>query len=187
MFGDIARFLLNTVFTLFGAALLLRAWLQVVRMPPYNPVTNAVLQATNWIVLPLRRILPSTRSIDWASLVAALIAAIIYVVLMVVLTGADPLTLLPTLLIVAVLTVIKWALNLIIWMTILMALLSWLNPRSPAMPILYQLTAPFLNPLRRVVPQLGGIDLSPILLFVIVQVLLMVVTRAAVQLTYFVI
>ena len=187
MFGDIARFLLNTVFTLFGAALLLRAWLQVVRMPPYNPVTNAVLQATNWIVLPLRHILHSTRNIDWASLVAALIAAIVYVVLMVVLTGADPLTLVPTLLIVAVLTVIKWALNLIIWMTILMALLSWLNPRSPAMPILYQLTAPFLNPLRRVVPNLGGIDLSPILLFVIVQVLLMVVTRAAVQLTYFVI
>ncbi|RDK04426.1 YggT family protein [Paraburkholderia lacunae] len=187
MFGDIARFLLNTVFTLFGAALLLRAWLQVVRMPPYNPVTNAVLQATNWIVLPLRRILPSTRNLDWASIVAALIAAIVYVVLMVWLTGADPLTLLPTLLIVAVLTLIKWALNLIIWLTILMALLSWLNPRSPAMPILYQLTAPFLNPLRRVVPQLGGIDLSPILLFVIVQVLLMVVTRAAVQLTYFVI
>lgn len=129
----------------------------------------------------------STRHIDWASLAAALIAAIVYVVLMVVLTGADPLTLVPTLLIVAVLTVIKWALNLIIWMTILMALLSWLNPRSPAMPILYQLTAPFLNPLRRVVPQLGGLDLSPILLFVIVQVLLMVVTRAAVQLTYFVI
>ncbi|CAH2789648.1 MAG: Cell division integral membrane protein, YggT and half-length relatives [uncultured Paraburkholderia sp.] len=187
MFGDIARFLLNTVFTLFGAALLLRAWLQVVHMPPYNPVTNAVLQATNWIVLPLRKILPSTHSIDWASIVAALLAAIVYVVLMVVLTGTDPLTLLPTLLIVAVLTLIKWALNLIIWMTILMALLSWLNPHSPAMPILYQLTAPFLDPLRRIVPQLGGIDLSPSLLFVIVQVLLMVVTRAAVQFTYFVI
>ena len=118
---------------------------------------------------------------------ALLAAADDHSVAVVVLTGADPLTLVPTLLIVAVLTVIKWALNLIIWMTILMALLSWLNPRSPAMPILYQLTAPFLNPLRRVVPQLGGIDLSPILLFVIVQVLLMVVTRAAVQLTYFVI
>ncbi|WP_144111881.1 YggT family protein [Paraburkholderia sp. BCC1886] len=187
MFGDIARFLLNTVFTLFGAALLLRAWLQVVRMPPYNPVTKAVLQATNWIVLPLRKILPAVRSIDWASLVAALLAAIVYVVLMVVVTGADPLQLAPTLLIVAVLTLIKWALNLIIWMTILMALLSWLNPRSPAMPVLYQLTAPFLNPLRRVIPQFGGLDLSPILLFVIVQVLLMVVTRAAVELTYFVI
>jgi YggT family protein len=187
MFGDIARFLLNTVFTLFGAALLLRAWLQVVRLPPYNPVSNAVMHATNWIVLPLRRIVPSTRRIDWASILAALIAAVVYVMLMVAVTGVDPLALWPTLLIVALLTVIKWGLNLIIWLTILMALLSWLNPRSPAMPILFQLTAPFLNPLRRVVPNLGGIDLSPILLFVIVQVLLMVVTRAAVQLTYFVI
>ena len=81
--------------------------------------------------------------------------------------------------------IVKCALNLVIWLTILMALLSWLNPRSPAMPLLYQLTAPFLNPLRRVLPQLGGIDLSPILLFVIVQILLMVVTRAAVSLTLF--
>jgi YggT family protein len=190
MFGEIARFLLNTVFTLFGAALLLRAWIQFVRMPPYNPVSNAVMQATNWIVLPLRKILPTARTIDWASIVAALIASFAFVLLMVLAAGVDPAglpPLLPTLFAVAIITVVKWALNLIIWMTILMALLSWLNPRSPAVPILYQLTAPFLNPLRRVIPQFGGIDLSPILLFVIVQVLLMVVTRAAVQLTYFVI
>ncbi|SAK60124.1 membrane protein [Caballeronia arationis] len=184
MFGDIARFLLNTVFTLFGAALLLRAWMQVVRMPPYNPVSNAVMQATNWIVLPLRKILPGGK-IDWASILAAFIASLVYVVLMVVLAGVDPMLMAPMLLLVAVLTVIKWALNLIIWMTILMALLSWLNPQSPAMPLLYQITAPFLDPLRRILPRLGGIDLSPILLFVIVQVLLMVVTRVAVSMTLF--
>jgi YggT family protein len=185
MFGDIARFLLNTVFTLFGAALLLRAWMQVVRMPPYNPVSNAVLQATNWLVLPLRHVFRGTRGIDWASVAAAVLAALVYVVLMVALAGVDPLGLAPVLVIVALLTVVKWALNLLIWLTILMALLSWLNPRSPAMPLLYQLTAPFLNPLRRILPQFGGIDLSPILLFVIVQILLMVVTRAAVSLTLF--
>jgi YggT family protein len=184
MFGDIARFLLNTVFTLFGAALLLRAWMQVVRMPPYNPVSNAVMQATNWIVLPLRKILPGGK-IDWASILAAFIAAAVYITLMVVLAGVDPTLMLPMLLLVAVLTVVKWALNLIIWMTILMALLSWLNPQSPAMPLLYQITAPFLDPLRRILPRLGGIDLSPILLFVIVQVLLMVVTRVAVSMTLF--
>jgi YggT family protein len=112
----------------------------------------------------------------------------VFVILMVLLAGVDPAglaALLPTLLVVAVITVIKWALNLIIWMTILMALLSWLNPQSPAMPLLYQLTAPFLEPLRRVLPRMGGIDLSPILLFVIVQVLLMVVTRLAVSMTMF--
>ncbi|HKT97394.1 MAG TPA: YggT family protein [Paraburkholderia sp.] len=185
MFGDIARFLLNTIFTLFGAALLLRVWLQFVRVPPYNPVTHAIQQATNWLVLPLRRVIPGLRGIDLAGVVAALIAAVAYVLLMVWLAGVDPLGLLPALLIVAVLTLVKWALNLLIWLTILMALLSWLNPRSPAMPVLFQLTAPFLNPIRRVLPNFGGLDLSPILLFVIVQVLLMVVTRLAVSLTLF--
>ncbi|HEV3426289.1 MAG TPA: YggT family protein [Paraburkholderia sp.] len=185
MFGDIARFLLNTIFTLFGAALLLRAWLQFVRVPPYNPVTHGIQQATNWLVLPLRRVIPGVRGIDWASVVAALLASIVFVLLMVWLVGVDPLGLLPTLLVVAVLTLVKWALNLLIWLTILMALLSWLNPGSAAMPVLFQLTAPFLNPLRRILPNFGGLDLSPILLFVIVQVLLMVVTRAAVSLTLF--
>ena len=185
MFGDIARFLLSTIFTLFGAALLLRAWLQFVRVPAYNPVSHTVQQVTNWLVLPLRRVVPGLRGIDWASVVAALIAAIVYVLLMVWLAGVDPFGALPTLVVVALLTVVKWALNLLIWLTILMALLSWLNPHSPAMPVLFQLTAPFLNPLRRILPQLGGLDLSPILLFVIVQVLLMVVTRAAVSLTLF--
>jgi len=185
MLGEIARFLLNTLFTLFGAALILRIWMQAVRVPPYNPVTQAVLQATNWLVLPLRHVIPGVRGIDWASVVAAVLTSLVYVVLMIAMAGVDPLPLAPTIAIVALLTVLKWALNLVIWMTILMALLSWLNPSSPAMPILYQLTAPFLNPLRRVIPHLGGIDLSPILLFVIVQVLLMVVTRAAVSLTLF--
>ncbi|MEA3119092.1 MAG: YggT family protein [Paraburkholderia sp.] len=185
MFGDIARFLLSTVFTLFGAALLLRAWMFAVRMPPYNPVGSAVTQATNWLVLPIRLAFKPTRGIDWASVVAALLASLVYVGLMVLLAGVDPLGLMPVILVVTLLTVAKWALNLVIWLTILLALLSWLNPRSPAMPILSQLTAPFLDPLRRILPHFGGIDLSPILLFVIVQVLLMVVTRVAVSLTLF--
>ncbi len=185
MLGEIARFLLNTVFTLFGAALILRIWLQTVRLQPYNPVTQTVLQVTNWLVLPLRHLIPSTRGIDWASAAATLLTAAVYVLLMVMLAGLNVIALAPTLLIVALLTTVKWALNLVIWMTILMALLSWLNPRSPSMPILYQITAPFLNPLRRVLPQLGNIDLSPILLFVIVQILLMIVTRATVSLTLF--
>jgi YggT family protein len=135
--------------------------------------------------LPLRRALPKAQRVDVASIVAALLAAIVFVVAMVAIAGVDPLQIAPLLALVALLTVLKWALNLVIWLTILMALLSWLNPHSPTMPILYQLTAPFLNPLRRVIPNLGGIDLSPILLFVIVQVLLMVVTRMAVSLTLF--
>lgn len=185
MFGDIARFLLNTIFTLFGAALLLRAWLHVVRLTPYNPVSQGIFQATNWLVLPLRRVIPAARGIDWTSLFAAWLTAIVFIILMVAVSGGDPASLLPAGFVIALLTIIKWALNLTIWLTLIMALLSWVNPRSPAMAILLQLTAPLLNPLRRVVPTLGGIDLSPLVLLVIVEVLLMIVTRITVSVTMF--
>lgn len=185
MFGDIARFLLNTIFTLFGAVLLLRAWLHVVKLTPYNPVSQGVYQATNWLILPLRRVIPAARGIDWTSLFAAWLTAIVFIVLMVVVSGGDPTVLIPLGFIVALLTMVKWALNLMIWLTLIMALLSWINPRSPAMAILLQLTAPFLNPLRRVLPTLGGVDLSPLVLFIVVEVLLMIVTRATVSVTMF--
>lgn len=185
MFGDIARFLLNTIFTLFGAALLLRAWLHGVRLTPYNPVSQGIFQATNWLVLPLRRFIPAARGIDWTSLFAAWLTAIVFIILMVAVSGGDAASLLPLGFIVALLTMLKWALNLTIWLTLIMALLSWVNPRSPAMAILLQLTAPFLNPLRRVLPTFGGIDLSPLVLFLIVEVLLMIVTRVTVSVTMF--
>lgn len=185
MFGDIARFLLNTVFTLFGAALVLRTWMHAVRVSPYNPITHAVLQATNWLVRPLRRVIHEGRGIDWASVVATFLTALVYVVLMMASAGMDVLPLVPTVVVVALLTFAKWTLNLVLWMTILMALLSWLNPASPAFVLLDQLTAPLLNPLRRALPRIGNLDLSPLILFVIVQVLIMVLTRAAVSLTLF--
>ncbi|KAG0191987.1 hypothetical protein DFQ28_010372 [Apophysomyces sp. BC1034] len=185
MFGDIARFLLNTIFTLFGAALLLRAWLHVARLTPYNPVSQGIFQATNWLVLPLRRVIPAARGVDWTSLFAAWLTAIVFIVLMVAVSGGDPASLVPLGFLVALLTMVKWALNLTIWLTLIMALLSWVNPRSPAMAILLQLTAPFLNPLRRVLPTFGGIDLSPLVLFVIVEVLLIIVTRITVSVTMF--
>jgi len=185
MLGDIARFLLNTVFTLFGAALLLRVWLQAVRMSPYNPVSQGVYHATNWLVLPLRKIIPGIRGIDWACIFAAWLSALVYVVLMVVVGGGDPMVLMPIGLVIALLAMIKWALYLLLWATLLMALLSWINPNSPSMGILMQLTAPFLDPLRRVMPHMGGFDFSPLVLLVIVQILLMVVTRATVSVAFY--
>jgi len=178
MVGEIARFLLNVLFTLFGTALLLRVWMQAARMPRHNPISNVIFQVTNWLVLPLQYALRPRRGIDWASIVAALLASLVYVMLRAAMEGRDPFTITPLLIVVALLVVVKWALNLIIWLTILLALLSWLNPFSPAMPVLHQLTAPFLNPLRRILPRTSGIDLSPLIVFVIGQILLMIVARA---------
>lgn len=179
MFGDIARFLIDTVCTLFGAVLILRAWMQVVRLPSANPVSQGVIQVTNWLVLPLRRVIPAAGGIDWASVVGAWLTAVVYLVLMVGVAGGEPLNLFPIGLVVAVLVVVKWAVSLLMWLTLLMALLSWVNPRSQAMAVLYHLTAPFLNPIRRVVPLIGGADLSPLLLFVIAQIVLMIIGRVS--------
>ncbi|WP_019938111.1 YggT family protein [Bordetella sp. FB-8] len=180
MFGEIARFLLDIIFTLFGAALILRIWMHAVRLHPLNPVTRGVQQASNWLVLPLRKLIPATGAVDWTSLVALWLAALVYLVLAWLLSvGAlIPPALLPSLLAAALLMALKWALNLIVWMTLAQAVLSWVNPLSPLMPILHTLTRPLLDPIRQILPRTGGIDFAPLLLLVIAQVLLMVLTRA---------
>lgn len=177
MFGDVASFLLDTVFTLFGAVLLLRAWMLAVRLPPFNPISHTVFQLSNWLVLPLRKVIPNARNIDWTSIVAAYVVALLYLVLLAASTGASPMGLFPQALLIALFTVIKWALQLLLWTTLLLAVLSWVNPSSPAMAVAMQLTAPFLNPIRRAMPSIGGMDLSALVLFVIIQVLLIVLAR----------
>ena len=152
MFSEIALFLLDTVFTLFGMALLLRVWMQLTRLPTRNAVSQGVFQITDWLVRPLRRIIPG-------------------------LGGIDLLGFLPAMLLTALLYVLKWAISLVMWVTLLMAILSWVNPHSPVTPAIDHLTAPVLRPIQRVVPRLGGFDVSPLVLFVIAQILLMVVAR----------
>jgi YggT family protein len=182
MFGDIFRFLLDTLFTLFGAALIARAWLHAVRMHPFNPVARFVYQGTNWLVNPLRRALPSNGPIDWASLIGAWLTALVYLVLMwiVSLGVLIPLSALPLALGVSFLTVLKWALNLMVWVTLAQAILSWVNPAAPLMPVLQTLTDPLLEPIRRILPR-SGIDFSPLVLLVLAQVALMIVSRLSIE------
>ena len=178
MLAQILNFLIDILFTLFGAGLVLRAWIHAVRMPPFNPLARAVYQGTNWLVLPLRRVIPSGNSIEWASLFAAWLAAILFLVLSLLITLPLQLigALFPTLLLVAVLQVLKWALNLIVWLTLIQAVLSWVNPASPLMGLLQMLTAPLLDPVRRLLPR-TAIDFSPLVVLILAQVLMMVVTN----------
>jgi YggT family protein len=128
MFGDITRFLLDTIFTLFGAALLLRAWTQAVRLSPRNPLSQAIFQLTGWLVHPLRRVIPATGYIDWASLVATYLTALVYLVLLVSTIGISPLGLLPFGFLGAVFIALKWAFNVLVWVTLVSAVLSWVAP-----------------------------------------------------------
>lgn len=180
MLGDIIRFLLEITFTLFGAALILRTWIHAVRLHPFNPLARAIYQGTNWLVLPLRRVIPATGSIDWTSLIAAWVAALIYLILVwLSAVGAlPPASALPSAMGSALLMVLKWTLNLMVWMTLIQAVLSWVNPLSPLMPLLQTLTAPLLDPIRRILPR-TAIDFSPLVLLIGAQILLMMVARLA--------
>jgi len=178
MFGEIARFLLDIVFTLFVAALILRAWMHAVRLHPFNPVARGVYQATNWLVLPLRKLIPATGAVDWTSLVALWLAALVYLLLawLVTVGALIPPALLPSVALSALLMAAKWTLNLMVWMTLAQAVLSWVNPLSPIMPILQTLTHPLLEPIRQILPR-TSVDFSPLVLLLIAQVLLMALTR----------
>ncbi|NYT58153.1 YggT family protein [Alcaligenaceae bacterium] len=181
MLSDILHFIVSIVFSLFGIALLIRAWVYAIRLHPFNPYSQAVLRLTNWLVQPLRKILGPGDRIDWPTLLACWLTALIFLLLSwFLLTGALPAvqSLLPAVL-AALLTMLKWAFNLILWATLIQAILSWVNPMAPIMPVLHTLTAPLLDPIRRIMPNLGGLDLSPLVLLVLAQVAMMVVQRFA--------
>lgn len=179
MLSEILRFLLEIGSSFFGALLLGRAWMYAVRLHPFNPVSQAIHQATNWLVVPLRKVLPAGKSFDWASIVGALVVALVYLLLMwVVSTGTlPPPALLPALALAAVIAVAKWSLNLIVWMTLIQAVLSWVNPMATVMPVLRTLTEPLLLPIRRIMPNFGALDLSPFALLILAQIATMVLNR----------
>jgi YggT family protein len=182
MFTEIAIFLIDTIFTLFAMALLLRLWMQLTRLPTRNPVSQGVFQVTDWLVRPLRRVIPGLGGIDWATVIAAWLTAVVFLLLVLVLTGGDPLGYLPLVLAIAVLNVLKWGISLVMWVTLLMAILSWVNPHSPITPAIQHLTDPLLRPIQRVLPRLGGFDISPLVLFVIAQILLMLLAALSAEL-----
>ena len=125
MFTEIILFLLDTVFTLFGMALLLRLWMQLTRLPSRNPVSQGVFQVTDWLVRPLRRIIPGIGGIDWATVLAAYLTAVAFLVCRALVLEADPIAFLPVILGIALLTMLKWGISMVMWVTLLMAVLSW--------------------------------------------------------------
>ena len=181
MFSDVLYFVLNIVFSLFGIALIIRAWMYAIRLHPFNPYSQAVLRGTNWLVGPLRGLIKPSNRFDWPTLIACWLTALVYLLLTwVLLTGQLPAAEgLTRSLVAALLTMAKWAFNIVLWVTLIQAVLSWVNPMAPVMPLLQTLTAPLLDPIRRFMPNLGGLDLSPLVLLILAQVAIMMLQRLA--------
>jgi YggT family protein len=183
----ILAFVLETIFFLLIAAALLRGYMNWLRVNMSGQPGSFVMALTDWIVKPLRRSLPAkiTRSrIDWASVIAALLLALAYGVLWGLLFGLvlgagfwaggfAPLALL-SLLAFALKMLIRVALQTLMLLVLGYAILSWVQPGSPMYGVLARLVEPVLAPLRRIVPTIGGVDLSALVLLILLQIGLMV-------------
>lgn len=148
---------------------LLRFFLQAARADFYNPITQSIVRLTNLPLEPLRRIIPPIAGQDTASMLAAILLALLFLVVAYTITGGVP-AFLP-LLWLAPMHVLEVMLDMLFWGIIIHAVLSWFPnaQRAPAAHILEQLISPLLAPIRRILPDLGGIDLSPLALLLAVQ------------------
>lgn len=173
------EFVLDTVLSLLTLAFLLRCYLQLTGAPFHNPLSQSVIAFTNFAVRPLRRFIPAIGWLDTASLLLALLTQLIlqFCILWlrdfpIVLAGPQ---LYFSLLGLTCLGIVKLTLYMLLYAVIIQAVLSWINPHTPLAPVLDSLTRPFLRPLRRLMPSTAGIDLSPLVVFIAVQLLLMLV------------
>jgi len=169
-------FVLETLFGLFILAALVRFWMQAFRAPAGNPIAQFTMALTNWAVKPLRRVIPGVLNLDWASLVVALaLEFVLQILLFLVATaGAAPSAgVLSVLLFLAFVKLIRLSIYIFIVVIIAQAVMSWINPYHPAAPFFNALSRPFMRPVQKVIPTIGGVDISPIFVLIFLQLLLM--------------
>jgi YggT family protein len=175
-------FLIQVGFGLYTLAVLLRFLLQAVRADFHNPVSQFMVRITAPLLKPLRRIVPAVRGYDLASLLLAWLLKALELSIIGALFGAAAF---PATLVWAVPALVSLVINIFLFATLIVVILSWINPQgyNPAMVILHRLTAPLLEPARRLIPPIGGIDLSPMLVMVGLYLLEMLVVPPLMQAT----
>jgi YggT family protein len=166
-------YLISTITDLFVTAVLLRLLLQWVKADFYNPLSQFLIKVTNPVLVPARRLVPSIGKLDTASVVIMLLLELIQLVIISLLSKTDYgfqfllLFALQKLLITLLLTYFV--------LIIARILISWLaaQSRHPLIPLVYQLTEPVLRPFSKLVPPLGGVDLSPLFALIALRFLLL--------------
>ncbi len=174
MFLQILSFLLDVAAGLLGGACLLRLYMQVQRISFANPVGRFIFALTDWIVLPLRRLLPAYRRWDLSSLLAAYLFELAQFGILWLLLGRGNAGLVPVL---AAFGLIRLVISGAIGLVIVYAILSWVQADSPIADVIDRLCAPLLRPFRRIIPLVGGFDLSPLALLVVLQVAAIIVAN----------
>src|SRR5471030_140036 len=147
--------IVDTIASVLGGVLLLRFWMQAIRVRPPSSVAQFTFQLSDWLVRPLRRIVPGVGGYDWASLIGAFLIVL-----------------------VALQRFLQWILYGFMALLVIEAIFSWINPHAPLAPFVRALNEPLLRPLRRVVPLVGSLDMSLLVALILLQVAQLLVGMA---------
>ncbi len=176
MLNSVLDFLVRNILDFFILLLLARFYLQAAKVSFRHPMGQFVLALTNWAVLPIRRLIPPFKGYDSSSIALAWLCALtMHAMLLAIspwpfnfVSGESILALI----LIATLELFKMSLYLLFAAVIGQALMSWLSPYNPLMPIVCGLTNPFLRPLQKVIHPIGGVDITPFILILLIQLLL---------------
>lgn len=173
-----AVYILQTIGSLYLLIVLLRFILQLVRADFYNPLSQFIVRATHPLLKPLRKVIPSVAGLDLASLVLAILVQLVLMALTLMLLGyglENP----PQLLVWSIIGVTALFLKVFFFALIISVILSWVaqGSHNPTAMLINQICEPLLSPIRRILPSMGGLDLSPIVAFLLLNLIDMLVIR----------
>lgn len=168
MLTEILSLLLDVASGLLAGACLLRLYMQWTRAPFGHPLGQLLFVLTNWLVLPLRRVLPAMGRVDTASLVAAWLIELAHYGLLMLLTSRVPGA--GAWLVLGTFGLLRLACSGVTALLLVYVVMSWLRSDSPMADVVDRLVAPMLAPIRRVLPLMGGFDMAPLALVVMVQI-----------------
>lgn len=169
MLFRIVQLLVDAAATILGAVLLLRFWMQAIRVRPPNNVGQVIFKLSDWLVRPLRRLVPGVGGYDWASLIGALLVVALATTLFLLAGFSFEMYTVKTFY-----RFLTWLLYGFMILLLAEAIFSWVNPHAPAAPFVRALNEPLLRHLRKVVPPIGGLDWSMLVALILIQIVQMV-------------
>lgn len=175
-FSQAFIFLINTVFDIYLLAVALRFLLQLFRADFYNPISQLLVKITNPPLKYIRKFVPGFKGKDWSSIVLMLIIISVKISLITLISSGRILAI-HSLFILSLAGILKLVINIFMISIFIQVILSWVSPGAynPATVILNRLTEPLLGPARKIIPPIGGLDLSPILVIIVLQLSLILI------------
>ena len=169
-------FLVELFFDIFILVFFLRYLFTIVRVDITNPLSTLIIKITNPFLKPLRRTIPGYLGVDWSSILVLVLAQAIEIILVtLIISGGAPA--LSGLIILTIAHLLRMILYIYLFVILIQVIISWVNPNAynPITAIMYQVSEPILKPIRRLVPSVGGLDFSPFIILVIINLLMMLI------------